>query len=201
MIIYNYDKETNEYLNKSEARLSPLEEGVYLIPAFATSITPLKSKEGFSQIFNENEQKWEYKEDNRGEVYVTSLETLETCIVTRLGALSELADFVCLVDDLGKDEDGNLYAYYKDDFTPDFDKINKELEITSISRLQAKLYLLDSGYYEQVMALVEENTRLKIYWTDAVNFNKDDEILRGVQTAIGLTDEQLDTMFLEASKI
>lgn len=77
----------------------------------------------------------------------------------------------------------------------------EEVKITSISRLQAKLYLLDNGYYEQVMALVEENVRLKIYWTDAVNFNKDDEILRGVQAAIGLTDEQLDTMFLEASKL
>ena len=79
--------------------------------------------------------------------------------------------------------------------------VTEEIKITSISRLQAKLYLLDSGYYDQVMALVEENTRLKIYWTDAVNFNKDDEILRGVQTAIGLTDEQLDAMFLEASKL
>ena len=77
----------------------------------------------------------------------------------------------------------------------------EEVKITSISRLQAKLYLLDNGYYDQIMALVEENTRLKIYWTDAVKFNKDDEILRGVQAAIGLTDEQLDIMFLEASKL
>lgn len=88
---------------------------------------------------------------------------------------------------------------------PEAEFTEKEAEeknkINTISRLQAKLYLLDSGYYDQVMALVEENTRLKIYWNDAVNFNKDDEILRSVQTAIGLNNEQLDTMFLEASKL
>ena len=201
MIIYNYDKETNEYLNKSEARLSPLEEGVYLIPAFATSITPLKSKEGFSQIFNEEVQRWEYIEDNRGKIYITSLETLETGIVTRLGKLIDLSDFIVLLEDLEKDEDGHLYKYYKDDFTPDIDKIYQESLPTSISRLQAKLYLLDSGYYDQVMALIEQDTRLQIYWNDVVNFNKNDVILKGVQSAIGLTDEQLDTMFLEASKI
>lgn len=201
MIICNYDRETNEFLGESEARLSPLEKDVYLIPAFATTIPPLKSKEGFSQVFNKNEQKWEYKEDSRGKIYVTSLETLETSVITDLGKVTELNDFICLLDDLGKDEDGNLYAYYKDDLSPDFEKIYQESLPTSISRLQAKLYLLDSGYYEQVMTLVEDNVRLKIYWTDAVSFNKDDEILKGVQAAIGLTDEQLDTMFLEASKI
>lgn len=78
---------------------------------------------------------------------------------------------------------------------------NKEDKGNSISRLQAKLYLLDSGYYDQVVALVEQDTRLQIYWNDAVNFNKNDLILKGVQVAIGLTDEQLDTMFLEASKL
>lgn len=77
----------------------------------------------------------------------------------------------------------------------------EEVKITSISRLQAKLYLLDSGYYDQVMALVEANVRSKIYWTDAASFNKDDEILKGVQAAIGLTNEQLDTMFVKASRL
>ena len=88
MTIYNYDKETNEFLGESEARLSPLEEDVYLIPAFATSITPLKSKEGFSQIFNENEQKWEYVEDNRNKtVYVK--DTKQELKVDYLGKIKD----------------------------------------------------------------------------------------------------------------
>jgi hypothetical protein len=107
------------------------------------------------------------------------------------------------VDPIVKNHIG-LIELTKEEFDAQLELNNaavEEVKIASISRLQAKLYLLDSGYYDQVMALVEENVRLKIYWTDAVNFNKDDEILKGVQTAIGLTDEQLDTMFLEASKL
>ena len=81
------------------------------------------------------------------------------------------------------------------------EEIIEKNKVNAISRLQAKLYLLDSGYYEQVMALVEQDARLQIYWNDAVTFNKDDVMLRGVQVSIGLTDKQLDTMFLEASKL
>ena len=107
------------------------------------------------------------------------------------------------VDPIVKNHIG-LIELTKEEFDAQLELNNadtEEIEITSISRLQAKLYLLKNSYYEQVMALVEQDTRLKIYWNDAVNFNKDDEILKGVQTAIGLTDEQLDIMFLEASKL
>lgn len=107
------------------------------------------------------------------------------------------------IDPIVKNNIG-LIELTKEEFDAQYELNNtaiEEVKITSLSRLQAKLYLLDSGYYDQVMAVVEDNVRLKIYWTDAVNFNKDDEILKGVQTAIGLTDEQLDIMFLEASKL
>lgn len=40
MNIYNYDPETNQYNFSSVADESPLEPGVYLIPAYATEIAP-----------------------------------------------------------------------------------------------------------------------------------------------------------------
>ncbi|AQW87902.1 hypothetical protein CPIN18021_1103 [Campylobacter pinnipediorum subsp. caledonicus] len=64
MKVYNYNGDTKEYLYENEAELSPLEEGVYLIPANATEIRPLDSKDGFAVCFNDNE--WVYKKDLRG---------------------------------------------------------------------------------------------------------------------------------------
>lgn len=40
MKIYHYDSRTNEFVGQSDADESPLEPGVFLIPAFATDQTP-----------------------------------------------------------------------------------------------------------------------------------------------------------------
>lgn len=45
-IIYNYDSESGRFLQESEADESPLEPGVYLIPAFATDIAPPSAPDG-----------------------------------------------------------------------------------------------------------------------------------------------------------
>jgi len=66
MKIYNYHDKTKEYISTSEAAESPLEKGKYLIPAYATATPPMETKEGFTQVFNENMGTWEYKKDNRG---------------------------------------------------------------------------------------------------------------------------------------
>ena len=60
MKIYNYDSTTFQYKDIGEADLSPLEEGVYLIPAYATEKEPLASKDGFLVKFIGNE--WVYEQ-------------------------------------------------------------------------------------------------------------------------------------------
>ena len=65
MDIYNYSGDTNEYKNMGQADESPLEPGVFLVPALATSIKPPEF--GFNEIpvFNELNNAWEIKPDYR----------------------------------------------------------------------------------------------------------------------------------------
>lgn len=61
MKIYNYD-ENGFFTSESIADESPLEKGVYLIPANSTTVEPLEHKEGFDIKFNNEINSFEYVE-------------------------------------------------------------------------------------------------------------------------------------------
>ena len=70
MKIYNYHPEYNHYVGESIADESPLEPGIYLIPAHATTISIPDYDEGTVPVFNGSE--WEVITDKRGTWYDTS---------------------------------------------------------------------------------------------------------------------------------
>ena len=59
MKIYNYDKD-GIFTNESLADESPLEPGVFLIPALATKIAPIKATKEKMIVFNGND--WELQD-------------------------------------------------------------------------------------------------------------------------------------------
>lgn len=85
----------------------------------------------------------------------------------------------------------------------DFRTIEPETVViipNSVTKLQAKLQLLEIGLLDEVETFIEQDRKAKLYWTDSQNFLRTDEILLSMATALGLNDAQLDDLFLEASK-
>ena len=71
----------------------------------------------------------------------------------------------------------------------------------SITPLQAKLQLLKLGLLDEVEALVTGDRTAQLYWEYASIIERDNEILLMMAEQIGLTSEQVDEMFIEASKL
>jgi|OM-RGC.v1.025426607 hypothetical protein len=67
MKIYNYHPEYKHFVSESIADESPLEPGVYLIPAHATIIEPPNYESGTIPIFRDSY--WDVIEDRRGTWY------------------------------------------------------------------------------------------------------------------------------------
>lgn len=82
--------------------------------------------------------------------------------------------------------------------------IEPEIIITvpnSITPLQAKLQLLEIGLLDEVETMVKADRKVELYWNEADNFYRTDSILLGMATALNLNDQQLDDLFIEASKL
>ena len=86
MKIYNYHPVTKEFLSESTADKSPLEPGVFLIPANAARIIPPEIGENQTAVFENNE--WVIKPDFRGKAGFHK-ETKEEITITEIGELPE----------------------------------------------------------------------------------------------------------------
>ena len=75
--------------------------------------------------------------------------------------------------------------------------------VTQVTAYQAKIQLSRSGLYDSVQNLINNTTNqeLIIAWEYATTFDRYSLFIMGVAPELGLTEEQIDNLFLEASKI
>ena len=71
----------------------------------------------------------------------------------------------------------------------------------SITMRQARLYLLSKGLLGMVDSIVSQNEAWKIEWEYASEVQRTNQLIPVLQESLALTDEQVDTMFIEASKL
>ena len=71
----------------------------------------------------------------------------------------------------------------------------------SITPLQAKLQLLKLGLLDEVETLVTGDRTAQLYWEYASIIERDNAVLLSMANSLGLTSEQVDDMFIEASKL
>lgn len=82
--IYLYDPITKEYLEEGKSDKNPLDPETPIIPSCATEVKPPEVQQGYATVWVGN--KWEYKEDHRGEVWYNA-DTKELTTVDFIGIL------------------------------------------------------------------------------------------------------------------
>lgn len=71
----------------------------------------------------------------------------------------------------------------------------------AITPLQAKLQLHKLGLLDDVEALVVNDRTAQLYWEYALVIERDNEILLSMAEQLGLTEDMVDDMFINASKL
>lgn len=72
----------------------------------------------------------------------------------------------------------------------------------SISRFQARVALMDAGLLAGVeLAIADADPLTQLAWAEATEWRRDSPSIAAIGAAIRLTDEDIDNLFIEASKI
>lgn len=82
------------------------------------------------------------------------------------------------------------------------DKRKKELRVTSITPRQIRLQLITLGLRQQVEDwVVTQPLATRDWWEFSLSIDRDNQMLIDAATHFGLTSEQLDQLFIEASTL
>lgn len=66
----------------------------------------------------------------------------------------------------------------------------------TLSPIEFDIKLVDAGLYEQVQSLIQSDIKLRIAYTRATFFSRTDSFIDQARIALGLTEEQVDSMWV-----
>ena len=72
---------------------------------------------------------------------------------------------------------------------------------SQVTMRQARLQLLSAGLLDAVNMALENDPTAKIEWEYATHVHRNSLLISGLQGALGLTDEQVDEMFIAAKAL
>ena len=114
------------------------------------------------------------------------------------------------VEEITNDEGEVSYRYeqlrlepYTDDETIELlvAQRKEELKPKELTPRQARLILLQYELLDDIEELIKTNKPISIWWEYSLDIQRNDERLLEFANIAGITSEQLDTMFLEGSKL
>ena len=67
----------------------------------------------------------------------------------------------------------------------------------TLTPIEFDIKLVDAGLYDQVQELIQSDVKLKIAYTRATFFSRTDPFIEQARIALNLTDEQVDTIWVQ----
>ena len=74
-------------------------------------------------------------------------------------------------------------------------QLNRE-RMPQLTPIEFDIKLVDAGLYDQVQELIQSDIKLRIAYTRATFFSRTDPFIDQARIALGLTDEQVDEMWM-----
>lgn len=108
-------------------------------------------------------------------------------------------------------EDGTvMYQYEQLRFAPPISdeaidkavaKRKEELKVKTITPRQLRLQLLAAGLLDDVEALCSTNREMQIWFEYSLDFQRNHEMIIVMGAQLGMSDTDMDSFFIEASKL
>lgn len=207
MNLYNYDKNTKEYLSTTLASADPMEtkirgEFVPLVPANATLIEPPTIEANQVAVFENN--KWVVKADYRKN-YVKVDDNFQVQEITTIGEQEgfyvvdkAIGELIKENPDNFKIQNGKIVQKTEDEYEQEqAEKERQRLNLLNLTKADVLLALYaDKGITpEDIKTMLKDNVPALIKFDYASSYYRGDEVVNALGLALGYSTEEMDYLF------